>query len=109
MLLVAVAVLCTASSQVVQALVARRLTEPTSLVGMLREPLVLLAYLLLGVGLVFWLIALTEVEVSRTYPLFAVGFVATMLFARFGLGESIGPRAWAGAALIVVGGAVCNL
>jgi len=107
--LVVVAVVCTATSQIVQALAARRLVNKPGVVAMLCEPLVLLAYVLLGVGLLFWLVALTELEVSRTYPLFALGFVATMLFARFGLGEEVTLRGWIGSALIVLGGALCNL
>lgn len=118
--LVALAVLCTATAQFVQALAARRLNRAAADTSsdqtnrgqwtlMFKEPLVFVAYLLLGVGLVFWLIALTELDVSQTYPLFALAFVATMLFARFGLGEAISPRGWAGAALIVAGGVLCNL
>lgn len=107
--LVAVAVLCTAASQIVQALAARRLPAEAGMKSMLLEPLVVLAYALLGVGLIFWLIALTQFPVSQTYPLFALGFVITMLFARFGFGESVSTRAWCGAVLIVVGGALCNL
>ena len=76
---------------------------------MLKEPLVYAAYGLLGLGLVFWLVALTELEVSHTYPLFALGFVLTMLFARFGLGEAVSRRGWFGALLIVAGGLLCNL
>ena len=109
MWLVVAAVVCTATSQIVQAFAARRLVHKPGVMAMLREPLVLLAYALLGVGLLFWLVALTEFDVSRTYPLFALGFVATMLFARFGFGETVTLRSWAGCALIVLGGALCNL
>ncbi len=107
--LVGLAVLCTAGSQFVQALAARRLSDGNVLLAMLKEPLVYVAYALLGLGLVFWLIALTELDISQTYPLFALGFVLTMLFARFGLGEAVGWRGWFGAALIVAGGVLCNL
>ncbi len=75
----------------------------------LKEPRVLLAYALLGIGLLFWLIALTELDISATYPVFAMGFVLTMLVARFGLGETVRGRGWFGAALIVVGSVLCNL
>ena len=108
MALVAVAVLCTSASQIIQAIAARRLPARAGLWRTLSHPLVVAAYALLGVGLVFWLIALTELEVSQTYPLFALGFVLTMLFARFGLGDRVRPRAWFGALLIVVGGLLCS-
>ena len=76
---------------------------------MFREPRVFLAYALLALGLLFWLIALTELEISQVYPLFAVGYILTMLLARFGLGERLSPRAITGSALIVAGGILCNL
>jgi len=107
--LVLLAVLCTASSQFVQALAARRLNQAQSGSRLLKEPLVYAAYALLALGLVFWLIALTELDVSQTYPLFALGFVLTMLFARFGLGEVITRRGILGAGLIVMGSLLCNL
>lgn len=106
--LVALAVLCTSASQIVQALAARRLPTHSGVVQTLSNPLVWLAYALLGLGLLFWLIALTAVDVSQTYPLFALGFVLTMLFARFGLGDVVPFRAWCGATLIVAGGLLCN-
>ena len=125
--LVMLAVLCTAGSQYVQALAARALNEKAAASGsstatstktstespvnpsMLREPRVFLAYALLALGLLFWLIALTELEISQVYPLFAVGYIVTMLLARFGLGERLSARALAGSALIVAGGILCNL
>ena len=108
-LFVALAVLATSGSQVVQALAARRLPEELPLLKMLLSPLVLTAYALLAIGLVFWLVGLTQLELSRTYPLFALSFVVVMSFARLGLGEQIGRRAWLGALLIVAGCVLCNL
>lgn len=109
MWLVAVAVLCASASQIVQVYAARGLPVGAGLVALLSQPLVLLAYLLLGLSLMCWLVALTQLELSRTYPLFALGYVSTMLFARFGLREVVPVKAWFGAALIVAGGALCVL
>lgn len=117
---VVLAVVCTAGSQLVQAFAARRFealeatrgTSSESVVGlvtrMLSEPLVIGAYLLLGVGLIFWLMALTKLEISATYPMFAMGFVLTMLSARFVLNERISARGWLGAVIIVLGSVLCN-
>ena len=109
MALVVLAVACTSLSQIFQALAARRIPAQASLFTTFSHPLVLLAYASLGLGLLCWLIALTELDVSQTYPLFALGFVATMLMARFGFKEPVSGRAWFGALLIAVGGAICNL
>ena len=106
---VALAVLATSVSQIVQALAARRLPPELTLLKTLLNPLVLTAYALLALGMVFWLIGLTQLEISRTYPLFALSFVLVMGFARFGLGERIGRRALFGAALIVCGCVLSNL
>lgn len=108
-LCVALAVLATSGSQIVQALAARRIPGDVPLLSMLLNPWVLSAYGLLAVGLVFWLVGLTQLELSRTYPLFALSFVAVMGFARFGLREPVGRRAWVGAGLIVCGCVLCNL
>ena len=107
-LFVALAVAATSASQVVQAIAARRLPAGGSLLAMLREPRVWLAYVLLAVGLACWLLGLVWLDISRTYPLFALGFVAVLLWARFGFGEGLPPRVWLGAALIVAGGVVSN-
>lgn len=107
--LVALAVLCTSAAQIVQVFAARHLPPQAGLLQTVRHPLVWLAYLLLGVGLLFWLMALTTVDVSQAYPLFAIGFVITLLFARFGLGDVVPSRSWIGAGLIVLGGVLCNV
>lgn len=106
---VALAVLATSGSQVMQALAARRLPANVPLLKMLLSPWVLTAYGLLALGLVFWLLGLTQLEISRTYPLFALSFVVVMSFARFGLKETVSGRAWLGAGLIVGGCVLCNL
>ncbi len=106
--LVALAVLCTSAAQIVQVYAARQLPVGARLVQTLGHPLVWLSYLLLACSLVFWLVALTELDVSQTYPLFAIGFVLTLLYARFGLGDVVPVRSWAGAVLIVAGGVLCN-
>ena len=106
--LVMLAVLCTAASQFTQALAARRMNRATTEAAFYKEPLVYGAYALLGLGLLFWLVALTELDVSQTYPMFALGSILTLLFARFGLGEAIPPRVWLGGALIVAGGLLCH-
>jgi drug/metabolite transporter (DMT)-like permease len=105
---VAIAICATSASQIVQVLAARRLDTQASLIVTLKHPLVLLAYGLLGFGLVAWLLALMRLDISRTYPLFALGFVAVMLVARYGFKEQVGLRAWFGATLIVLGGVLCS-
>ncbi|MEM7220816.1 MAG: EamA family transporter [Pseudomonadota bacterium] len=105
---VALAVAASSGSQIVQAHAAQRLSARAGLIATLSQPLVLIAYALLGVSLVCWLLALTRLDVSRTYPFFALGFVAVMLYARLRLRQSVPPRAWLGCALIVLGGALCG-
>ncbi len=105
---VAVAVFATSASQILQALAAGRLDTQASLFAILKHPFVLLAYLLLGIGLAARPLALMRLDTSRTYPLFAIRFVAVMAAARFGLKERVAPRAWFGAVLIVTGGALCS-
>lgn len=50
-----------------------------------------------------WIWALRHVELSRAYPLFALGFVLVPLAGAWMFGEQLSPRYLVGAMLIMVG------
>lgn len=62
--------------------------------------------LFLGVGLLFWLLVLTKVELSLAYPLLSINYVIILLGARYLFGESIPIRRWIGVTFILIGIAV---
>lgn len=57
----------------------------------------------IGVGAVFWLAAISRVDLSWAYPMLAMGYVLTLIFARLFLHEPISPVRWLGTLVIVLG------
>lgn len=63
----------------------------------------LLAVLLLGIGLLLWLIVLQHIPLGVAYPLLSINFVLVTLLAHYGFGERVDRHHWWGIALIVTG------
>jgi undecaprenyl phosphate-alpha-L-ara4N flippase subunit ArnE len=57
----------------------------------------------LGLAMLFWLMALRDLEVSLAYPLLAINYVAMMVLATRHFGETIPPVRWLGVLAIIVG------
>ncbi|MCK4304437.1 MAG: EamA family transporter [Candidatus Eisenbacteria sp.] len=58
---------------------------------------------LIGIGAFFWLSAISRADLSWAYPLLAVGYILTLLFAPLVLREHIPLIRWMGTILIVIG------
>ena len=76
---------------------------PADYLALLLDRHLLAAFLSLGLAMLFWLMALQELEVSKAYPLLAVNYVAMMALARWRFGEAIPPARWLGV-LAILGG-----
>lgn len=61
------------------------------------------ALMLYGFAFIFWLGALSTLEVSFMYPMLSLAYLLTAVMAFIFLGENIALIRWAGIALIVVG------
>jgi drug/metabolite transporter (DMT)-like permease len=99
---------CYEGGYVLQALEARRATaretlRPSLLARLAGRPRWLggTALGLVGAGLQVWAFTLAPVTVVQ--PVLALGLVALLALARIVLGERVGPREWAGVALVVGG------
>lgn len=57
----------------------------------------------LGLGLLFWMIVLTKVELSLAYPLLSINYVLILLGARYLFKEKIPLQRWLGVFVILVG------
>lgn len=55
------------------------------------------------IGLGFWLVALSKMEISVAYPMVSLGYVITMIAGYFLFGEPITPVKILGAFLIIAG------
>lgn len=58
---------------------------------------------LIGVGALFWLAALSRVDLSWAYPLLASGYVLILIVSALFLNEQVSLVRWSGAGLIIVG------
>lgn len=58
---------------------------------------------LLGLGLLFWMIVLTKVELSLAYPLLSINYVLILLGARYLFKEKIPLQRWLGVFIILIG------
>ncbi|KGA23362.1 4-amino-4-deoxy-L-arabinose-phospho-UDP flippase [Pectobacterium brasiliense] len=63
----------------------------------------MLAALLLGIGLLLWLVVLQHIPLGVAYPLLSINFVLVTLLAHYGFSERVDKYHWWGIALIVTG------
>ncbi len=68
-----------------------------------QTPLVLAGVILYVLSSFFWLIALSQVELSFAYPFVGLAYVLVALFSWIFLGEGVNAIRWLGIALIVAG------
>ncbi|NIF47606.1 4-amino-4-deoxy-L-arabinose-phosphoundecaprenol flippase subunit ArnE [Enterobacter sp. Ap-1006] len=62
-----------------------------------------LSVLLLGLGMLVWLLVLQHVEVSIAYPMLSLNFIFITLAARWIWKERISAHHWLGVMLIILG------
>ncbi|VEB98034.1 Undecaprenyl phosphate-aminoarabinose flippase subunit ArnE [Cedecea lapagei] len=62
-----------------------------------------LAIVLLGLGMLVWLLVLQHVEVSVAYPMLSLNFIFITLAARWIWKEKISVHHWLGVILIILG------
>ena len=71
--------------------------------GMVFSPMVMLGLALYGVGTVFWLFALRQLDLSLAYPFVAMSFVMVAGSGMLFLGEPVQPSRLIGLGLIILG------
>jgi multidrug transporter EmrE-like cation transporter len=77
--------------------------RPELLVAVSTSPGVLAGLVMYVSSVGFWLLVLSDVDVSQAYPFVGLGFLLTMAFAMLFLGEAVGPARLAGTLLVAVG------
>jgi drug/metabolite transporter (DMT)-like permease len=73
------------------------------LARLLLDPVILLGFLAAFLAALAWMAALTELELSRAYPLMSLSFVLVLALSVWLLGEPLTLGKVAGIALIVAG------
>ena len=106
-LLLLLAVLLLAASQVLQKLGAARRLAGTSTPGAWLRALasweLLGAIVTIAAGTALWLAVLYRMDVSRAFPVLSLGTVAVVAASRLWLGEQVPLRRWGGVVLIALG------
>ncbi len=64
---------------------------------------VILSIVLLALGLLFWLVVLTKVDLSLAYPLLSINYIVILLGARLFFKEFIPFHRWLGVMVILLG------
>ena len=75
----------------------------SGIVSMFLNPLVFLGLLMYGLSTIFWLIALSQKDLSYVYPFIALTFIIVLLFSKFLLHENVGIYRIVGTLIIIAG------
>jgi multidrug transporter EmrE-like cation transporter len=67
------------------------------------NPLIITGLSLYALGAAIWLVVLSRLALSYAYPILALSYAVTPLFAWLILGEAVPPVRWVGIAVICVG------
>lgn len=71
--------------------------------GIITDKYIIAGLMFYGFALIFWLGAMSTLEISFMYPMLSLGYVIVAVMAFIFLWENISLARWAGIALIVVG------
>jgi drug/metabolite transporter (DMT)-like permease len=75
----------------------------SAIISIFLNPLVLLGLSLYGLSAIFWLIALSQKDLSYVYPFIALTFIIVLLFSKFLLHENVGVYRIVGTLIIIAG------
>jgi multidrug transporter EmrE-like cation transporter len=67
------------------------------------NPPILLGLALYAISVVFWILALSRVDVSLAYPMLSIGYIVSALAGWLLFSESVGPARIAGILVIIAG------
>lgn len=114
--LLLLSIVSTALAQVCQKYTARSLSMPNDSVAsapgrlsMFYQKAFWYSLFFLGLALIFWLLVLQVLPLSRAYPSLALSHVLVLFLAKLYYKETISRRRWLGVALIVSGTIVLAL
>jgi multidrug transporter EmrE-like cation transporter len=75
----------------------------SNLRSILLEPYIILGLIMYALSTVFWLVALSRMELSFVYPFISLTYILVLALSYLVLKESIGLNKMAGSALIILG------
>ena len=75
----------------------------STVIQIFTRPFVILGLVLYAIGTIFWLTALSKVELSFAYPMLSLGYVLILFLSWILLGEKVSLIRFSGIALICLG------
>jgi len=69
----------------------------------LTHPRILVGFVLFAIGAMFWLAAISRVNLSWAYPMLSIGYILVLVFSAVILKEHVSLLRWVGALVICVG------
>ena len=75
----------------------------SGIISMFLNPLVVLGLIMYGLSTVFWLIALSQKDLSFVYPFISLTFIIVLLLSHFVLKEHVSTARIIGTIIIVIG------
>lgn len=75
----------------------------SKIIGFAGSPFILVGLVLYGIGTLFWLFALKQLDLSLAYPFVAMSFIVVFLIGVFGLGEPWNMTRVLGLLIITIG------
>jgi uncharacterized membrane protein len=75
----------------------------SGIISMFFNPVVLLGLSMYGLSTVFWLIALSQKDLSYVYPFISLTFIIVLFLSYFVLKEQIGTARIIGTVIIIIG------
>lgn len=102
---VLVTIVLTVVSQLLQKSVAQKrpLAPHTTFTWYFHQPAFWLALICLGIGMLFWLYALTMFDVSKAYSLLSANYLLVPLLAQLWFNERLTGLQWIGIGTLIVG------
>jgi multidrug transporter EmrE-like cation transporter len=76
---------------------------PGPMLRAVTNPVVIVGFMLFGIGALFWLWVISRAPLSWAYPMLAIGYLLVVLESRIFLGEPVPPQRWLGALIIALG------
>lgn len=77
--------------------------QPSDLIFIFLDPYIVFGLIMYGLSTVFWLIALSRMELSYVYPFISLTYILVLALSYLVLKESIGLNKIAGTVLIILG------
>lgn len=79
------------------------LLQPKTILNIITDKYILVGLILYGSAFIFWLGAMSTLDISFMYPMLSLAYVLTAVMAFIFIGENITSLRWMGILLVMIG------